>query len=61
MKLAQTRQTTIKLLDSIDEGYLDKDYVINACLSYMSEDQVADMCQVNQFFDQEEEEDQNVE
>lgn len=44
------REATIKLLDMIDDGLLDKDQVIMACLFYMSEDNVADMAHANEFF-----------
>ena len=40
----------------IAEGLLDKDIVINACLSYMSESEVQDMAESNEFFTSEEEE-----
>jgi len=41
------RQNTDKLLDMIEEGMIDKDVVILACLKYMSEDDVTDMMHVN--------------
>ena len=46
----KTRQATNKLLEYVEEGLLDKDAVIMACVKYMSEDDVADMCHVNEFF-----------
>lgn len=49
------RQATNHLLSFIEEGVLDKDQVILACLNYMSEADVADMCDVNEFFTLEEE------
>ena len=45
-----TRQATNKILELIEEGLLDKDTVIMACLKYMSEDEVADMAHANEFF-----------
>ena len=55
------RQATNKLLEMIEEGMLDRDSVILACVKYMSEDQVRDMCHMNEFFagteDEDEEED----
>jgi hypothetical protein len=51
------RQATDKILDMVDEGILDKDMVIMACLKYMSEDDVADMAHCNEFFLNEEDED----
>ena len=44
------RQKTDLLLDMIENGLLDKDQVIMACLKYMSEDEVADMARANDFF-----------
>jgi hypothetical protein len=51
----QTRQATNRLLSLVEEGLLDKDQVIMACLNYMSEGDVADMCRMNEFFADEEE------
>ena len=51
-----TREATNKLLEYVEEGLLDRDAVILACVKYMSEDDVADMCRVNEFFDIEEDE-----
>lgn len=50
-----TRQATNHLLSLLDDGILDKDQVIMACLNYMSESDVADMCRMNEFFETEEE------
>jgi len=51
------RQATDKILEMVEEGILDKDTVIMSCLKYMSEDDVADMAQLNEFFINEEEDD----
>lgn len=48
-----TRECTNKILEAIEDGLLDKDYVIMACLKYMSEQEVADMAHVNEFFPEE--------
>ena len=53
-----TREATNKILDMIDEGILDRDTVIMACLKYMSEDEVADMAAINEFIEEEEEEEE---
>jgi len=37
-----TRQCTNRLLDMIEDGLLDRDTVIMACLKYMSEDDGAE-------------------
>lgn len=48
------RQNTNQLLEMIENGLLDKDTVILACVKYMSEDEVADMMRCNEFTDDEE-------
>ena len=50
-----TRQVTEQILEDIENGILDKDTVIMACLKYMSEDEVADMAHINEFLPEEEE------
>ena len=40
---------TNHLLDLLDEGILDKDQVIMACIKYMSEAEVKDMMEANDF------------
>lgn len=46
-----TRTATNKLLQMVEDGLLDKDIVIQACLEYMSEEDVKDMMVVNDFGD----------
>ena len=54
-----TRQATDRILTMVEEGLLDRDMVIMACLKYMSEDDVRDMAHANEFFyDEEETEDE---
>lgn len=43
-----TRKASNKLLEMIEEGTLDRDTVILACLKYMSEDDVLDMMRSNE-------------
>jgi cytoplasmic iron level regulating protein YaaA (DUF328/UPF0246 family) len=50
------RQYTNKLLEMIENGLLDKDQVILACVKYMSEDDVEDMMHINEMLIDEEEE-----
>ena len=52
-----TRKFTNRLLEAIEQGALNKDLVIKACLQYMSEAEVQDMCESNDFFTDEEDED----
>ena len=54
-----TREYTTKLLEMIEDGLLDRDTVIMACIKYMSEDEVKDMMHCNEMIleeDNEEEE-----
>ena len=44
-----SREYTSKLLDLIEDGMLDRDTVIMACVKYMSEDDVQDMMEMNEF------------
>ena len=50
-----TREYTNKLLEMVEEGILDRDNVIMACVKYMSEDDVKDMMHTNEFIKDEEE------
>jgi len=50
-----SREATNKLLELVEEGLLDRDAVILAAVNYLSEDDVADMCRINDFFDLEDE------
>ena len=51
-----TRFYTNMLLELVEDGMLDKDHVIMACVKYMSEDEVKDMMQCNEFIEPEEDE-----
>ena len=44
-----SRRFTNKLLEMLEDGMIDKDVVIAACLKYMSEDEVRDMMEHNGF------------
>ena len=44
---------TNHLLDLLDEGVLNKDQVIIACIKYMSEAEVKDMMEYNDLLDME--------
>ena len=57
-----SRKVTKKILELIEEGVLDAEVVVNACLKYMSEADVLDMAEENEFLDEaveEEEEDED--
>ena len=49
------REATNRILELVEEGLLDRDTVIMACLKYMSEDDVSDMAHANEFFLEEDE------
>lgn len=51
------REYTNKLLEMVEEGLLDRDTVIMACVKYMSEDDVKDMMFINEFVEEEEDSD----
>ena len=51
------REYTIKLLNALQEGVIDRDTVITAALQHMSEDEVRSMCEANGFFEDDEEAD----
>lgn len=44
-----TRQYTNHLLELVEQGVLSKDLLITACLKYMSESDVQDMAESNEF------------
>jgi hypothetical protein len=50
------RKYTNELLEMIENGLLDKDTVIMACVKYMSEDDVKDMMEHNEFLEPESDE-----
>lgn len=56
----KTREVTNKILEAVEDGILNRDMVIMACLKYMSEDEVADMADANCFFEFEEEEEDEL-
>jgi hypothetical protein len=57
-----TRKYTNMLLEMIEDGLLDRDTVIMACVKFMSEDEVQDMMEANEFipeqFEDEDEQDE---
>jgi len=52
-----SREYTTKLIEMIDEGLLDRKTVLTACLNYMSEDEVKEMMETNEFVDNETDDD----
>jgi hypothetical protein len=51
--MSDVREITNRLYDLVDEGVLSWDMIARACLSYMSESDVADMAQYNYLIDDE--------
>jgi hypothetical protein len=49
--MSDVRKVTNQLYDLVDEGVLDWETIARACLSYMSEHDVADMAQYNYLID----------
>ena len=56
--MSNTRQATCRILELIEEGILDRDMVIMSCLKYMSESDVQDMADYNDFGLNDDEEDE---
>jgi len=54
--MRNTRKVTNQILELIEDGVLDPQTVVEACLSYMSEADVADMARSNELIDDTEEE-----
>lgn len=57
MKIS-TREYSVKLLDMVEEGILDKDAVICAMVNYLSESDVRNMMEVNEFISDDDDEDE---
>ena len=55
------REATTKLLSMMDEGLISAEAVAEMALSYMSEDEVADMMRCNDILDEDEDEDEDCE
>ena len=57
-KILHVREATEKLIDLAEEGALSWETIARAALQYMSEDEVADMAQCNEFIEDEDEEEE---
>ncbi len=53
------RECTNKILNAIEEGILDRDEVLKACLNWLSESSVKEMAEASEFFSYEEDEDED--
>jgi hypothetical protein len=54
--MTDTRKSTNRLLEMIDEGLIDPKDVVLMCVKFMSESDVDVMCRINEVFEEEEEE-----
>lgn len=52
------RKATNKVIEMAEEGVLSWEAIARAALDYMSEDEVADMAQCNEFIDDESEDEE---
>ena len=55
------REVTNTLIELAEYGLLDWESIATACLTYMSEDEVADMAHINEFLTGDEDEDESEE
>lgn len=53
-----TRKSTNRLLEMVENGSIDPKDVVMMCVKYMSEDDVDEMCRINEVFIEDEEEEE---
>ena len=51
LKMNKTNTASDKLIDMCEEGLVGYENVVSMCMSYMSEDDIADMMDVNEISD----------
>ena len=56
--MKNAREYSMKLLDLVEEGILDRDAVICAMINYLSDSDVKRMMEVNEFIIEEDEEEE---
>ena len=54
----ETRKSTNRLLEMVENGSIDPKDVVMMCVKFMSEDDVDEMCRINEVFVEEEEEEE---
>ncbi len=54
--MSEIRKSTNRILEMIDEGLLSPTSVVEMCLKWMSEDDVAAMAEANELFEEDEDE-----
>jgi hypothetical protein len=52
------RKATNKILEMIEDGLISADSVVMMCLKWMSEDDVAEMAEANELFEEDEEDEE---
>lgn len=52
----ETRKSTNRLLEMVENGSIDPKAVVMMCVKFMSEDDVTEMCRINEVFVEEENE-----
>ena len=57
--MSDIRKATNKLLEMVDNGLLSPTTVITMCLKWMSEDDVKEMCEANEIYFEDEEDEDN--
>jgi len=55
--MSDPRKATNQFLELVNDGIFDPYDALLACLSYMSEDEVADMCHSNGYLEEAEDDD----
>ena len=56
--MTDTRKSTNRLLEMVENGSIDPKDVVMMCVKFMSEDDVDEMCRINEvFYDDEDDED----
>ena len=53
-----TRKSTNRLLEMVENGSIDPKDVVMMCVKFMPEDDVDEMCRINEVFVEEEEEEE---
>jgi len=56
--MANVREMTDTLIGMVEDGELGAKHALLCCMSYMSEDEVADMMRVNELIEEDEEEEE---
>lgn len=58
--MTDTRKSTNRLLEMVESGSIDPKDVVMMCVKFMSEDDVDEMCRINEVFVEEEDEEDDA-